>query len=73
MTASDTALRAACGIADANDAPRGRGLLVGLQKDQMTKGAAAALQALEKAGETAEAATRAAAGDSATMAQAARS
>ncbi|MFF4358770.1 RICIN domain-containing protein [Streptomyces sp. NPDC001604] len=68
-TTSDTALQAAYGIADAAGAPRGRGLLVGLQKDQVTKGAAAALQALEKAGETAEAATRAAAGDSETIAQ----
>jgi hypothetical protein len=68
-TTSDTALQAAYGIADAAGAPRGRGLLVGLQKDQVTKGAAAALQALEKAGETAEAATRAAAGDSATITQ----
>ncbi|MCX4411160.1 ricin-type beta-trefoil lectin domain protein [Streptomyces sp. NBC_01764] len=68
-TTSDTALQAAYGIADTNGAPRGRGLLVGLQKDQVTKGAAAALTALEKAGETAEAATRASAGDSATIAQ----
>ncbi|WP_433455638.1 RICIN domain-containing protein [Streptomyces sp. CA-142005] len=66
---SDTALQAAYGIAGTNGAPRGRGLLVGLQKDQVTKGAAAALQAMEKAGETAEAATRASAGDSATIAQ----
>ncbi|MFD8733685.1 RICIN domain-containing protein [Streptomyces sp. NPDC059618] len=66
---SDTAVRAAYGIADTNGAPRGRGLLVGQQKDQVTQGAAAALTALEKAGETAEAATRAAAGDSATIAQ----
>ncbi|WP_020122612.1 RICIN domain-containing protein [Streptomyces canus] len=68
-TTSDTALQTAYGIADTNGAPRGRGLLVGLQKAQVTKGAAAALQALEKAGETAEAATRAAAGDSATITQ----
>ncbi|MFF9088818.1 RICIN domain-containing protein [Streptomyces sp. NPDC014991] len=68
-TASDTAVQAAYGIADASGAPRGRGLLVGQQKDQVTKGAAAALAALEKAGETAEAATRATAGDSATIAQ----
>ncbi|CAL9672882.1 hypothetical protein SUDANB178_07592 [Streptomyces sp. enrichment culture] len=68
-TASDSALQAAYGIADASGAPRGRGLLVGLQKDQVTKGAAAALTAMVKAGETAEAATRAAAGDSATIAQ----
>ncbi|MGW2638682.1 RICIN domain-containing protein [Streptomyces sp. NPDC001348] len=68
-TISDAAIQAAYGIADTNGAPRGRGLLVGLQKDQVTKGAAAALTALEKAGETAEAATRASAGDSATIAQ----
>lgn len=68
-TTSDTAVQAAYGIADTNGAPRGRGLLVGQQKDQVTKGAAAALAALEKAGETAEAATRASAGDSATIAQ----
>ncbi|MGQ4414171.1 RICIN domain-containing protein [Streptomyces sp. SAS_269] len=68
-TASDTAIQTAYGIADANGAPRGRGLLVGQQKDQVTKGSIAALQALVKAGETAEAATRASAGDSATIAQ----
>ncbi|MET9076997.1 RICIN domain-containing protein [Streptomyces sp. NPDC004232] len=68
-TASDSALQAAYGIADANGAPRGRGLLVGEQKAQVTRGAAAALAAMEKAGETAEAATRASAGDSATIAQ----
>ncbi|MFB7493774.1 RICIN domain-containing protein [Streptomyces sp. NPDC056161] len=68
-TASDTALQSAYQIADANGAPRGRGLLVGQQKDQVTRGVAAALQALEKAGETAEAATRASAGDSQTIAQ----
>ncbi|UXY32704.1 RICIN domain-containing protein [Streptomyces sp. HUAS TT20] len=68
-TRSDTALTAAYGIADSNGAPRGRGLLVGQQKAQVTKGAVAALQALVKAGETAEAATRASAGDSATIAQ----
>ncbi|MFF4797306.1 RICIN domain-containing protein [Streptomyces sp. NPDC001351] len=68
-TTSDTALQAAYGIADAAGAPRGRGLLVGQQKTQVTRGAVAALQAMEKAGETAEAATRASAGDSATIAQ----
>ncbi|MGV9567088.1 ricin-type beta-trefoil lectin domain protein [Streptomyces sp. NPDC003480] len=68
-TASDTALQAAYAVADTNGAPRGRGLLVGQQKDQVTEGAVAALQALGKAGETAEAATRASAGDSATIAQ----
>ncbi|MEU8616356.1 ricin-type beta-trefoil lectin domain protein [Streptomyces sp. NPDC048623] len=68
-TASDTAEQAAYGIADAAGAPRGRGLLAGQQKAQVTKGAVAALTAMVKAGETAEAATRAAAGDSQTIAQ----
>ncbi|MGW2571097.1 RICIN domain-containing protein [Streptomyces sp. NPDC001537] len=68
-TSSAAALQAAYGIADAAGAPRGRGLLVGQQKTQVTRGAVAALQAMEKAGETAEAATRASAGDSATIAQ----
>nr|WP_261993246.1 RICIN domain-containing protein [Streptomyces sp. adm13(2018)] len=68
-TASDAALQAAYGVADAAGAPRGRGLLVGQQKAQVTKGAVAALTAMAKAGETAEAATRAAAGDSATITQ----
>ncbi|WP_434975091.1 DddA-like double-stranded DNA deaminase toxin [Streptomyces collinus] len=68
-TTSDTAVQAAYGIADAAGAPRGRALLVGQQKAQVTKGAVAALQALVKAGETAEAATRASAGDSETIAQ----
>ncbi|MFD4699521.1 nucleic acid/nucleotide deaminase domain-containing protein [Streptomyces niveus] len=68
-TASETAEKAAYAVADAAGAPRGRGLLVGQQKAQVTQGAAAALTALVKAGETAEAATRAAAGDSATIAQ----
>ncbi|MFD8966732.1 ricin-type beta-trefoil lectin domain protein [Streptomyces sp. NPDC059568] len=66
---SETAEKAAYAVADANGAPRGRGLLVGQQKAQVTQGAGAALAALQKAGETAEAATRAAAGDSATIAQ----
>ncbi|WP_271208647.1 RICIN domain-containing protein, partial [Streptomyces poonensis] len=66
---SDSAEQAAYAIADANGAPRGRGLLVGQQKAQVTKGAAAALEAMVKAGETAEAATRASAGDSLTIAQ----
>ncbi|MFJ3235821.1 RICIN domain-containing protein [Streptomyces sp. NPDC086787] len=68
-TASDAAIQTAYTTADANGAPRGRGLLVGQQKAQVTKGAVAALTALVKAGETAEAATRASAGDSATIAQ----
>ncbi|MEU5047282.1 ricin-type beta-trefoil lectin domain protein [Streptomyces griseorubiginosus] len=67
-TTSDTALTAAYGIADKAGAPRGRGLLVGQQKAQVTKASAAALEALAKAGDTAYAATRAAAGDSATIA-----
>ncbi|WP_338673041.1 ricin-type beta-trefoil lectin domain protein [Streptomyces sp. SCSIO 30461] len=68
-TASDAAEQVAYGIADAAGAPRGRGLLVGQQKAQVTKGVVAALTAMVKAGETAEAATRASAGDSATIAQ----
>jgi hypothetical protein len=66
---SDAAEQTANGIADASGAPRGRGLLVGQQKAQVTKGIVAALTAMVKAGETAEAATRASAGDSATIAQ----
>ncbi|MEU6529517.1 ricin-type beta-trefoil lectin domain protein [Streptomyces sp. NPDC046928] len=68
-TASDTAEQAAYAIADQQGAPRGRGLLVGQQKAQVTKGAVAALEAMVKAGETAEAATRASASDSDTIAQ----
>ncbi|MGX1625764.1 RICIN domain-containing protein [Streptomyces sp. NPDC055506] len=69
VTTSDTAEKAAYTIADNAGAPRGRGLLVGQQKAQVTKGAAAALTAMVKAGETAEAATRAAAADSETITQ----
>ncbi|MGW5304629.1 ricin-type beta-trefoil lectin domain protein [Streptomyces griseoluteus] len=68
-TTSAAAEKAAYAVADAAGAPRGRGLLVGQQKAQVTQGAAAALTALVKAGTTAEAATRASAGDSATIAQ----
>ncbi|MEV6171114.1 ricin-type beta-trefoil lectin domain protein [Streptomyces sp. NPDC051954] len=68
-TANDTAEQAAYRIADTNGAPRGRGLLVGQQKAQVTKGAVAGLEALVKAAETAEAATRASAGDSQTITQ----
>jgi hypothetical protein len=68
-TATDTAQNTAYAIADETGAPRGRGLLVGQQKAQVTKGVAAALEAMVKAGTTAEAATRASAGDSATIAQ----
>ncbi|MCX4571873.1 RICIN domain-containing protein [Streptomyces sp. NBC_01571] len=68
-TASDTAEQASYTIADTNGAPRGRGLLVGQQKAQVTQGAAAALEAMVKAGETAEAATRASGGDSETIAE----
>ncbi|MFI1052387.1 RICIN domain-containing protein [Streptomyces griseoruber] len=67
-TDTDTAAQAAYAIADKAGAPRGRGLLVGLQKAQVTKASSAALEALAKAGETADAATRASAGDSATIA-----
>ncbi|MGW2563217.1 RICIN domain-containing protein [Streptomyces sp. NPDC001514] len=68
-TTSDAAEQAAYGIADGAGAPRGRGLLVGQQKAQVTKGIVAALTAMVKAAETAEAATRASAGDSETIAQ----
>ncbi|MEV7991086.1 RICIN domain-containing protein, partial [Streptomyces sp. NPDC086077] len=68
-TTSDTATQAAYVVADSSGAPRGRGLLAGQQKAQVTKGAVAALEALVKAAETAEAATRASAGDSETIAQ----
>ncbi|WP_438297180.1 ricin-type beta-trefoil lectin domain protein [Streptomyces sp. HUAS TT7] len=66
---SATAQQAAYAIADQNGAPRGRGLLVGQQKAQVTQGAVAALEAMVKAGETALAATRASAADSDTIAQ----
>ncbi|WP_435866949.1 ricin-type beta-trefoil lectin domain protein [Streptomyces xanthochromogenes] len=66
---SETAMQTAYTSADAAGAPRGRGLLVGQQKDQVTKGTLAALQAMVQAGETAEAATRASAADSQTIAQ----
>ncbi|WP_238432061.1 RICIN domain-containing protein [Streptomyces cavernae] len=69
VTTSDTAEQAAYTLADQAGAPRGRGLLVGQQKAQVTNGAAAALAAMVKAGETAEAATRAAAADSETISQ----
>ncbi|MER7406591.1 RICIN domain-containing protein [Streptomyces sp. NPDC000070] len=67
--ATDIAQKAAYAVADGAGAPRGRGLLVGQQKAQVTSGAAAALEAMVKAGTTAEAATRASAGDSATITQ----
>ncbi|MFI7499060.1 ricin-type beta-trefoil lectin domain protein [Streptomyces sp. NPDC049687] len=67
-TDSDAATQAAYAVADKAGAPRGRGLLTGQQKAQVTKASAAALDALAKAGDTAYAATRAAAGDSATVA-----
>ncbi|MFJ2400356.1 ricin-type beta-trefoil lectin domain protein [Streptomyces xanthochromogenes] len=68
-SASDTAEQAAYTIADTAGAPRGRGLLVGQQKDQVTKGTVAALQAMVAAAETAEAATRASASDSQAITQ----
>ncbi|MFJ8820731.1 polymorphic toxin-type HINT domain-containing protein [Streptomyces sp. NPDC102467] len=69
VTASDTAVEEANAIADANGAPRGRGLLVAQQKAQVTHGIAAALDAMVIAGQTTEAATHASAADSATIAQ----
>ncbi|GGL24911.1 hypothetical protein GCM10010095_07480 [Streptomyces anthocyanicus] len=70
MAAADSkeSLNTAYGIADSMGAPRGRALLVGQQKDQVTKASSAALNAMIKAGETALAATKASAGDSATIA-----
>ncbi|MFD9488678.1 RICIN domain-containing protein [Streptomyces sp. NPDC059991] len=68
-TTSTTAQQAAYAVADQNGAPRGRGLIVGQQKDQVTQGTVAALEAMVKAGETAEAATRASAADSDTITQ----
>lgn len=67
-TDSDESLNTAYAIADSMGAPRGRALLVGQQKDQVTKASSAALNAMLKAGETALAATKASAGDSATIA-----
>ncbi|WP_445585622.1 ricin-type beta-trefoil lectin domain protein [Streptomyces resistomycificus] len=67
-TTTDTATQAAYATADKAGAPRGRGLLVGQQKAQVTKASAAALEAMTKAGDTAYAATRASVGDSATIA-----
>ncbi|MFD3500024.1 ricin-type beta-trefoil lectin domain protein [Streptomyces sp. NPDC058678] len=67
-TTTDTATQAAYAVADKAGAPRGRGLLVGQQKAQVTKASSAALEALSKAGDTAYAATRASVGDSATIA-----
>ncbi|MBV1940745.1 RICIN domain-containing protein [Streptomyces sp. BV286] len=64
---TDEHLKAAYAIADRDGAPRGRALLVGQQKAQVTKASAAALTAMMQAGQTAEAATRASAGDSATI------
>ncbi|GGU44077.1 hypothetical protein GCM10010289_75930 [Streptomyces violascens] len=67
--ASDTAEQTAYTSADAAGAPRGRGLLVGQQKNQVTQATLAALQAMVNAGVTAEAATRASGADSQTIAQ----
>lgn len=69
VTATDTAEQAAYATADTNGAPRGRGLLAARQKAQVTHGAAAALEAMVGAAQTAESATRASASDSATIAQ----
>ncbi len=69
---TDTAEQQAYGVADNAGEPRGRGLLVGEQKAQVTKAAAAALEAMAKAAETAYDATRASGADSATIADRAR-
>ncbi|MDQ0789958.1 polymorphic toxin-type HINT domain-containing protein [Streptomyces sp. B3I8] len=69
VTTSDTAVQDAYATADAEGAPRGRGLLVAQQKAQVTHGITAALDAMVIAGQTAEAATHASAADSATIAQ----
>ena len=69
---TDQAQQAAYEIADASGAPRGRGLLVGQQKAQVTSASAAALDAMVAAGETAKAATRASSEDSKTIADRAR-
>jgi hypothetical protein len=66
---SDDAETASYTVADQQGAPRGRGLLAGQQKNQVTQGITAAVNAMEKAGETAEAATRASGSDSDTIAQ----
>ncbi|MFJ6914819.1 RICIN domain-containing protein [Streptomyces sp. NPDC101133] len=68
VTDSDESLNTAYAIADSAGTPRGRALLVGQQKDQVTKASSAALNAMLKAGETALAATKASAGDSAAIA-----
>ncbi|MEU9651268.1 RICIN domain-containing protein [Streptomyces sp. NPDC048110] len=68
VTDSDESLNTAYAIADSAGSPRGRALLIGQQKDQVTKASSAALKAMVKAGETALAATKASAGDSAAIA-----
>ncbi|WP_328721872.1 RICIN domain-containing protein [Streptomyces sp. NBC_00247] len=67
-TESDTYLASAYGISDQAGAPRGRGLLVGLQKAQVTKASASAINAMLAAAQTALSATKASAADSATIA-----
>ncbi|MEW1774233.1 RNase A-like domain-containing protein [Streptomyces sp. NPDC086777] len=68
VTSTDTSLNAAYAIADQAGAPRGRGLLVGLQKAQVTKASSAAINAMQAAAQTALSATKASAADSATIA-----
>ncbi|MFJ8489650.1 RICIN domain-containing protein [Streptomyces sp. NPDC094038] len=68
VTGTDTSLNAAYTIADQAGAPRGRGLLVGLQKAQVTKASSAAINAMQAAAQTALSATKASAADSATIA-----
>ncbi|MEU9150046.1 ricin-type beta-trefoil lectin domain protein [Streptomyces sp. NPDC048417] len=68
VTSTDTSLNAAYAIADQAGESRGRGLLVGLQKAQVTKASAAAINAMQAAAQTALSATKASAADSATIA-----
>nr|WP_240204448.1 ricin-type beta-trefoil lectin domain protein [Streptomyces actuosus] len=69
---TDANLAEAYRKADARGVPRGRGLIVGMQKAQVTKASAAALHAMAKAAETAYQATKASAGDSTTVADRAK-
>ncbi|MGW1623226.1 nucleic acid/nucleotide deaminase domain-containing protein [Streptomyces sp. NPDC002172] len=62
-TSTDTSLNAAYAIADQAGEPRGRGLLVGLQKAQVTKASSAAINAMQAAAQTALSATKASVAD----------
>ncbi|QDQ14459.1 virulence factor [Streptomyces spectabilis] len=69
---TEVAKRQSYKVADSHGAPRGRGLIVGEQKAQVTQASFAALQAMVEAGKTAYQATKASAADSATIADRAR-